>query len=68
MYMAELENKATDQTLSEKDLLNFLDAALARVPELFRDMDVEELAKVLEAGMGQAVVDAVRQGVKQGKS
>jgi len=67
-FLAELENKATDQTLSEKDLLNFLDAALARVPELFRDMDVEELAKVLEAGMGQAVVDAVRQGVKQGKS
>ncbi len=64
-FLAELENKAADQTISEKDLLNFLDAAVARVPELFQEMNVDELAKVLEAAMGNSVLEEVRRGLKR---
>lgn len=64
-FLAEIEAKAADQTLSEKDLLEFLDRAIARVPELFKDMDVDELAELLAAGMGDAVLQEVRRGLRK---
>lgn len=64
-FLEELTAKAADQAVSEADLLRFLDAAVLRVPELFKDMDVDELARVMEAGMGEAVVDSVRQKLKR---
>jgi uncharacterized membrane protein len=39
--------------------------AIKRVPELFKEMDVDELAKVLETGMGDAVLQEVRRGMRQ---
>lgn len=59
-----IEAKVRDETLSEADLLKFLDTAVARVPELFRNMDVAEVAKLFEAGMGEAVVQQVRRGLR----
>lgn len=64
-FLAELQTKAADKSLSDADLLAFLEKASARVPELFGKMDVEELAKVLEAGMGQAVIDAARMKLRK---
>lgn len=64
-FLAELEAKTKDATLSEEDLLQFLDDAIARVPELFKDMDVDALAEVLEAGMGSAVINEVRRGIRK---
>lgn len=66
-FLTELEAKVSDATLTQADLFDFLDRAVARVPELFADMDVDELARVLEAGMGNAVISEVRKGLKQGK-
>lgn len=66
-FLAELQAKAADQSLSEQDLMDFLDQAIQRVPELFSNMNIDDLAKVLEAGMGTAVIDEVRRGIKQGK-
>lgn len=64
-YLAEIEAKVADESLSEQDLLNFLDRAIARVPELFKDMNVEDLAEFLAAGMGGAVLEEVRRGIKR---
>jgi phage gp29-like protein len=65
-FLEELQAKAADATLSEQDLLDFMESAVKRVPELFRDMDVDALAEVLEAGMGEAVVGEVRRSLRQG--
>jgi phage gp29-like protein len=64
-FLEELQAKAADKSLSDRDLIDFLEQAARRVPELFREMDIEELAKVLEAGMGKAVVDGVRQELRK---
>lgn len=63
-FLEELQTKAADATLSEQDLLDFLDRAVARVPELFAAMDIDALASVLEAGLGNAVLGSVRQGLR----
>jgi hypothetical protein len=67
-YLAEIEAKVADQSLSEKDLLEFLDNAVARVPELFQKMNVAELTDLLAAGMGDAVLQEVRRGIKKEES
>lgn len=64
-FLVELERKAADQSLSDQDLLDFLEKAQARVPELFKHMDVDELAHCIEAGMGKAVMDGIRQRLRQ---
>jgi len=46
--------------------LDFLEEGIKRVPELFAKMEVDDLAKVLEAGMGEAVMDEVRRGLRKG--
>lgn len=64
-HLAELEAKAADKSVSDADLLEFLQAANERLPELFDRMDLDGLAKVFEAGMGGAVIDGVRDGLKR---
>lgn len=63
--LTQIEAKLKDQSISDDDLLAFLDAAAVRIPELFADMDTDSLAEVLEAGMADQVVDGVRQGLKR---
>lgn len=63
--LAEIEAKVADESLSEKDLLAFLDTAVARVPELFKNMNVDDLAKMFEAAMGTAVIGEVRKGLRK---
>ncbi len=63
-FLTQLEAKAADATLSDQDLMDFLDAAIARVPELFQSMNIDELSQVLEAGMGNAVIDSARRGLR----
>ncbi len=67
-YLAEIEAKVADKSLTDADLLNFLDRAIARVPELFKDMKVDDLAEMLAAGMGDAVLQEVRRGIKKQSS
>jgi phage gp29-like protein len=62
--LAQIEAKVSDESLSEADLTEFLDRAVARLPELFNDLDVDELAELLAAGMGGAVLNEVRRGMK----
>jgi hypothetical protein len=62
--LAQIEAKVADESLSEADLTEFLDRAVARLPELFNDLDVDELAELLAAGMGGAVLNEVRRGMK----
>ena len=64
-FLQELERKASDLSLADGDLLAFLDKAKTRVPELFNHMDVDELARTMEAGMGKAVMDGVRLRLRQ---
>ncbi len=64
-FLTTLEAKAADQSLSDADLKLFLNRAVERVPELFAKMNVDDLAKVLEAGMGSAVVDAARKNLRK---
>ena len=64
-FFTTLEQKAADQSLTHEDLLTFLDQAQTRVPELFHHMDIDELARTLEAAMGQAVMDGLRQRLRQ---
>jgi phage gp29-like protein len=67
-FLEELQSKANDARLSDEDLLDFLDQAVKRVPELFADMDVDAIAKVLEAGMGTAVMGEVRRSLRTATS
>lgn len=68
-HLAETERKAQDKSLTDADLLNLLQAANDRLPELFGTMDIAALAAVFEAGMGAAVIDGVRGGLqKQAKT
>lgn len=64
-FLEELQAKAADRSLSDEDLVGFLEEAVKRVPELFGKMDVEALAKVIEAGMGEAVMSEVRRGIRK---
>lgn len=66
-YIENIISKTETKSLNDQDLLDFLDEAVKRVPELFKEMNTDDLARVFEAGMGKEVVDEVRRGVKQGK-
>ena len=56
-----LTRLAADRRLTDTDMLRMAEAAARRLPELFGRMDIRGLARTLEAGMGQAVVDGVRE-------
>ena len=64
-FFTDLERKASDQSLSDTDLLKFLEEAQARIPELFHRMSIDELSRTLEAGMGAAVMDGIRLRLRQ---
>ena len=64
-YLANIEAKCRDGSLTDSELQAFLVKAADRVPELFGKMDAKELATVFEAAMGQSVISAVRKGLRQ---
>lgn len=63
--LAELESRAADGELTEREVLDLLEEARARLPELFEEMDFDELAGVIEAGLGRAALEGLREAVKQ---
>ncbi len=64
-FLADLQTKAADHSLSDQDLLDFLSAATRKIPELFDRMDHDDLARLLEAAMGQSILDEVRRQVRK---
>jgi hypothetical protein len=62
--LAEIEAKAVDKSLSDAELLAYLENAQRRLPELFGEMDVDAFAEVLTAGMGEAAVEGVRDAIR----
>ncbi len=63
-HLADIEAKARDKSVSDADLLEFLQAGNDLLPELFGAMDLDGLARVFEIGMGAAVIDGVRAGLR----
>lgn len=59
--------KAEDQSVTDTDLLAFLDQAALEVPELFDRMDVDGLADALAGTLGGAALEGVRQSLKERK-
>jgi hypothetical protein len=64
-FLAELERKAADQSLTDHDLQEFLSAAARRVPELFLRMDVRDLGRVIERGLADTVVAETRRQLRR---
>jgi phage gp29-like protein len=58
--LAELEAKADDKSLTDADLIKFLEEAVARVPELFKDMDIDALAAVMENDMAGGLAQGIK--------
>jgi phage gp29-like protein len=56
--LADLEAKAADG-ISDAEMLDFMQQAANRLPELFKDMKPQALADELEAAMGTAVINGV---------
>jgi hypothetical protein len=56
--LAELEAKAADG-ISDAEMLDFMQQAATRLPELFKDLKPQGLAEELEAAMGTAVINGV---------
>lgn len=61
--LAEMEAKLKDASLSDEDLIKFLEQATQRLPELFAKMDKASLARILESGMGGATLASLREGL-----
>lgn len=61
----EMITKVQDESISDDDLLEFLDEASARLPELFGEMDSEGLAETLEAALGTATVAGLTEALKR---
>lgn len=55
-----LQTAVGDSTLSDAELMRFIDEMVEDMPELLDTMDVDALADVLEAGMGQGALSGVR--------
>jgi len=55
------EIETTAATATPEQLTKLLEDAIAQLPELLGQMDVDALADVIEAGLGQAVLEGVRQ-------
>ena len=58
--LSELSAKVADQRVSDADLLDFFQQTRDRLPELFGEMDTEELSDVFENALGSAVIEGVR--------
>ena len=63
--MARIEAKVKDKSATDADLLDFLEEAAAKLPELFGKMDKDALARIFEAGMGGATLEGMREGMKR---
>jgi hypothetical protein len=55
VVLAEMERRAADPGVSDADLLAWIKAETARLPELAGAMDTEGLAASMQAGMDAAV-------------
>jgi hypothetical protein len=64
-WIEDIQQKTADGALSDAELQRYLDQAIAKMPELFAQMDVAALADVLEAGMGQAVIEGAKDGIRK---
>lgn len=62
-----LARLAKNQKLSDAELTTFLDAATRRLPELFNELKPEVLADSLEAALGTAVIQGVRDEIAESK-
>ena len=60
----ELVARAEDTTITDDELLGFIQQAARRAPEVFKDMDIQALADVFEAAMGSAAVEGVRDALR----
>jgi len=58
--LADLEAKAADKAVTDADLAAFIEAAAARLPELFEAMDHDALAAALESALGGAVLASTK--------
>ena len=65
-FWRELLGRIGEPDLSDAVLLEMLERAAARIPELIEQMDVEGLAEMFEAGMGQAAVLAALRNAERG--
>lgn len=65
--LADLQKKTEDPGVSDDELLAFFEEVQKRIPELFGEMDVTELAKVFESALGAAVLEGVRSEIAQTK-
>jgi hypothetical protein len=63
-WFSSLTRLAADRTVSEADVMRMAEAAIARLPELFGKMDIVDLARTLEAGMGNATIEGVRERLR----
>lgn len=61
----EIEAKISDSSLSDADLLDFIEQAADRIPELFTDMDIAGLTDVFAAQQGSAVLEGLRQALQK---
>lgn len=64
-WLATLEAKAADKTISDADLAAFLSDAVKQVPELFGKMDVAALSGMFERAMGAAAIDGARTAMQE---
>lgn len=63
--LAEIEAKAG--TLTDEEYARYLREVQSRLPELLGDMDADELAAVMEAALGKAVLTGVRDQLRKQK-
>jgi len=56
---------AAGEQLTAEQAATMLEQFALRLPELFGQMDAQEFADLLERGMGQAVIEGVRDALKQ---
>ncbi len=56
---------AEGKPYTAEQMAELLEQLALRLPEMFSQMDVQEFADVLERGMGQAVIEGVRDGLRQ---
>jgi len=61
-----LARLARNGKIGDAELTSFLEAAARRLPELFGELKVDALADSIEAALGTAVVEAVRDDVAAG--
>lgn len=62
--LAEIEARARDKTLTDAEFLDFFEKTVASTPELFADMDIEAFAAVLEASMGAAAIEGLKESIQ----